>query len=187
MSAPRHKVWDESTRPHHDAGEHSTPVTDRGKAVAQSLLDVHGELRDQLGQLQELASNVLADRIEPAAARPMLQEMAMRKNNWTLGAYCSAYCMFVAGHHSGEDHEIFPRLRRRDPKLTPVLGRLQDEHVVIHDLLEGVDRALVKLVQGRVEAATDLQDVVDTLSDALLSHLSYEENELLAPMAVHFG
>ena len=64
----------------------------------------------------------------------------------------------------------------------PVIDRLAQEHVVIHDVLEGVDRALVALIEdpGRL---TELQRAVDVLTDTLLSHLSYEEQNLVEPLA----
>jgi hypothetical protein len=45
-----------------------------------------------------------------------------------------------------------------------------------------VDRALVAFVT-RPEDFTALQDAVDLLTDTLLSHLSYEEREIVEPLA----
>jgi hypothetical protein len=118
--------------------------------------------------------------------------MTMRQNNWTLGAYCESYCRIVTGHHALEDRSVFTHLRRRDPDLGAVLDRLQEEHVVIHDVLEQVDDALVGLVGAPSYAADataaldELQRALDLLTDTLLSHLAYEERELIAPLA-RFG
>jgi hypothetical protein len=63
--------------------------------------------------------------------------------------------------------------------------------VVIHDVLEQVDDALVGLVgapsQGAeaISALDELQRALDLLTDTLLSHLAYEERELIAPLARH--
>jgi hemerythrin-like domain-containing protein len=111
--------------------------------------------------------------------------MTMRQNNWTLGAYCESYCRVVTGHHSLEDTGIFPHLRSRDPDARPVIDRLEEEHEVIHDVLDDVDRALVALVADEPQALEHLQRVVDLLTDTLLSHLAYEERELLHPLARH--
>jgi hypothetical protein len=59
---------------------------------------------------------------------------------------------------------------------------LEQEHRTIHDVLEGVDQALVALVDGSGDLAL-VRGAVDLLSDALLSHLSYEERELVEPLA----
>ena len=65
---------------------------------------------------------------------------------------------------------------------------------MIADVLEQVDEALVGMVGGDGygaagrEALDELQRAVDLLTDTLLSHLSYEERELVHPLAQHgFG
>ena len=88
----------------------------------------------------------------------------------------------VAQHHSAEDTAVFPHLRARDQGLGPVLDRLQEEHHIIHAVLDSVDRALVGF-SAKSDNLTGLQDVADQLSDALLSHLAYEERELIEPLA----
>jgi uncharacterized membrane protein affecting hemolysin expression len=65
-----------------------------------------------------------------------------------------------------------------------VIDRLADEHEVIHHAIERVDRALV----AHIEHSDDfrpLQAALDELGDALLSHLGYEEEELVEPLGRH--
>ena len=50
-------------------------------------------------------------------------------------------------------------------------------------LLDHLDRALVALVADEEAGTEQLQEVLDLVTDALLSHLSYEERELLHPLA----
>lgn len=50
----------------------------------------------------------------------------------------------MAQHHGVEDASLFPHLARREPQLHPVLDRLREEHLVIHDAIQEVDRALVQ-------------------------------------------
>jgi hemerythrin-like domain-containing protein len=108
--------------------------------------------------------------------------MSMRQNNWTAGAYCASYCRLVTMHHTAEDIMLFPQLGRLDPGLAPVVRRLEEEHHVIAGVLERVDAGLVALVNDPDRLA-ELIAAVDQLSDALLSHLSYEEHQLLEPLA----
>jgi hypothetical protein len=108
--------------------------------------------------------------------------MTLRQNNWTLGAYCQSYCRVVTLHHTLEDGPLFPQLRRADPRLAPVVDRLAEEHEVIHEILNRVDAALVALVEKPGDIS-EQQGAVDVLTDALLSHLSYEENEFVEPLA----
>jgi hemerythrin-like domain-containing protein len=111
--------------------------------------------------------------------------MTMRQNNWTLGTFCESYCRVVTVHHTIEDQSLFPYLRHHDPRLGPVIDRLQAEHRVIHDVLDGVDRALVAFISATDQGAAlaNLRSAADLLSDSLRSHLSYEERELVEPIA----
>jgi hypothetical protein len=178
--------WDETTRPSY-AGpdDQSYPQA----AVPQHLVDIHDHLRAELAQVRDIVDQVRRGQLSVGAARSEINTMTMRQNNWTLGAYCESYCRIVTGHHTLEDRSVFTHLRRRDPDLGAVLDRLQEEHVVIHDVLEQVDDALVGLVGApaygpdATAALDELQRALDLLTDTLLSHLAYEERELIPPLA----
>ena len=176
------QVLDESERPTGPALDPSRTYAPHQLASGQHLIDVHDHLRGELEQIRDLVEQVAAGSLGVGAARSHINTMTMRQNNWTLGVYCETYCRLVTTHHSIEDASLFPRLRRADPALTPVVDRLQEEHLIIHDVLEGVDKALVALVDGSGDIA-GLRDAVDLLDDTLLSHLSYEERELVEPLA----
>jgi alkanesulfonate monooxygenase SsuD/methylene tetrahydromethanopterin reductase-like flavin-dependent oxidoreductase (luciferase family) len=174
--------WDEASRPHRPPSAPEVEYSDRGRQVGQHLVDVHDMLRKELTELREVVAQVREGAVTPGDARSALNEMAMRQNDWTLGAFCSRYCRAVAQHHGLEDEAVFPHLRRSDAGLEPVIDRLHEEHLVIHDAIEAVDRALV----GHINDPTDfepLQSALDLLTDTLLSHLSYEEFELVEPLA----
>ena len=81
-----------------------------------------------------------------------------------------------------EDDAIFPHLAGADPNLPPVIQRLADEHLVIHDAIQDVDRALVQHI-NHPEDFEGIQAAMDFLTDSLLSHLSYEEVELVERLA----
>ena len=148
------------------------------------LVEVHDGLRAELTRLRDIVEQVVAGEEQAHRARNAINELTMRQNNWTLGAYCAQYCRFVTGHHGMEDRSVFPHLRRSDPALTPVLDRLESEHLVIHDVLEQLDEALVGLVSG-ASGSAELQRVVDRLSETLLEHLAYEEVELVPALDRH--
>ena len=174
--------WDESERPTGPALDQNRTYTPHELASGQHLIQVHDHLRAELEQIRDLVEQVAAGSMGVGQARSHINTMTMRQNNWTLGVYCESYCRLVTTHHSIEDASLFPRLRRADPALAPVVNRLQEEHLVIHDVLEGVDKALVALVDGSGDI-NGLRAAVDLLDDVLLSHLSYEERELVEPLA----
>jgi hypothetical protein len=176
------RAWDESTRPTGPERDPDRTYRADEQARGQHLVDVHDHLRSELSQLRELMNQVLSGVIDPGRARSHINTMTMRQNNWTLGTYCEAYCRLVTTHHTIEDHSMLPALSSADPRLKPVTDRLAEEHQVIHEVIERVDQALVAFV-GDPSSREVLRDAVDLLTDALLSHLSYEERELVEPLA----
>jgi hypothetical protein len=176
------RLWDETLRPSGPAPDPERSYTPSEQAAGRHLIDVHDHLRAELEQLRGLVQQVTTGTLDAGGARSAIATMTMRQNNWTVGAYCASYCRLVTTHHGLEDQALFPRLRDADPRLEPVVARLQEEHLVIHDVLERVDRALVGFVGGP-DGAAQLRDAVDLLTDTLLSHLSYEERELVEPLA----
>jgi alkanesulfonate monooxygenase SsuD/methylene tetrahydromethanopterin reductase-like flavin-dependent oxidoreductase (luciferase family) len=182
--------WREDDRPV-TAKPDDAAYTPGQQAASQHLVDVHDHLRSELAQLRDVVDQVRRGLLSVGQARSVLNTMTMRQNNWTLGAYCESYCRIVTGHHTLEDRSIFPHLRRRQPSLMHVIDRLEEEHHVIADVLEQVDEALVGIVgadgygsAGR-ESLGELQRSIDLLTDTLLSHLAYEERELVHPLAQH--
>ena len=159
---------------------------DAGRALARDLVAVHDHLRSELGQLRDMIAQVAAGSLDPGAARSGISKLTMRQNQWTVGAYCESYCRLVGLHHTIEDTSLFPGLGRLDSRLSPVTARLHEVHEVIAGLLARVDSALVSLVTDPVRGMPLVRAAVDLLTDALLSHLSYEEHQLLEPLA-RFG
>jgi hypothetical protein len=176
------EVWDEEARPTGPAADPDATYTERGRMAGRHLIEVHDHLRAELERVRSLVGQVAGGALDVGAARSEINEMTMRQNNWTLGAFCESYCRFVTMHHSLEDASLFPSLRRADPRLRPVLDRLSEEHQVIHDVLDRVDAALVATVSDP-KGIAELSDVVDLLTGTLLSHLSYEERVLVEPLA----
>jgi alkanesulfonate monooxygenase SsuD/methylene tetrahydromethanopterin reductase-like flavin-dependent oxidoreductase (luciferase family) len=176
-------AWDESTRPTGPAPEPGRLYTPDEQAAGRHLIDVHDALRAELTQLRDLVAQVAAGTASPAGVRSFITRMTIRQNNWTLGTFCETYCRVVTHHHTLEDRSVFPHLRHSEPGLAAVLDRLHAEHETIAELLERVDAALIDLVSG--EGLGGVQASVDLLTDALLSHFSYEERELIEPLARH--
>jgi alkanesulfonate monooxygenase SsuD/methylene tetrahydromethanopterin reductase-like flavin-dependent oxidoreductase (luciferase family) len=180
LSAER--LWDESQRPRGPRPVAGEQYRAAGRALAQELVAVHDHLRGELSQLREMIAQVAAGRLDPGTARSEIAKLTMRQNQWTVGAYCESYCRLVGTHHTIEDQSLFPGLRSLDPRLAPVVDRLHAEHLVIAGVLERVDTALVALVSSPVTGMPQLRSAVDLLTDTLLSHLSYEEGELVEPL-----
>jgi alkanesulfonate monooxygenase SsuD/methylene tetrahydromethanopterin reductase-like flavin-dependent oxidoreductase (luciferase family) len=177
--------WDETTRPTGPAADPSHRYTPDQQAAGRHLIDVHDHLRQELTQLRDLVAQVARGEAAAAAARSFITRMTIRQNTWTLGTFCESYCRVVTQHHTLEDRSVFPHLKRSDPALEAVIDRLEQEHVTIADILERVDQALVGLVSESGEGSEGVNRAIDLLTDALLSHFSYEERELIGPLAQH--
>ncbi len=178
-------LWDEATRPTRAESSEDVTYSNSGRRIGSHLIDVHKHLRAELSKVRDLMDDVRAGAIEAQDARDTLDEMTIRQNDWTLGAYCAAYCRLVAVHHGIEDNSIFPYLRSCEDDLEPVIDRLVEEHLVIHEVLDRVDRELIELVAAPGDFS-QLQRATDLLTDVLLSHLAYEEEQLVEPLA-RFG
>ncbi|MGD9571876.1 MAG: LLM class flavin-dependent oxidoreductase [Thermoleophilia bacterium] len=175
--------WDEASRPVAPAPDGEVTYTRRGRLVAGHLIEVHDMLRTELAELRDVLAQVREGALSAGDARGALNEMALRQNDWTLGAFCSRYCGAVTRHHGLEDDAILPHLARSEPGLAPVIDRLVDEHVVIHEAILEVDAALVDHLEHPEAGFGRIQEAIDLLTDALVSHLAYEERELVGPLA----
>ena len=87
--------------------------------MGRHLIDVHDMLRTELTELRGIVAQVRDGALGAGDARSALNAMAMRQNDWTLGAFCARYCTVVAQHHGLEDDAVFPHLARTDPALRP--------------------------------------------------------------------
>lgn len=176
------RLWDEAARPRGPEPSPDAVYTAAGRAHSRQLVGVHDHLREELAKIRELVRKVADGVLGVGDARDEINAMTMRQNNWTMGAYCESYCRLVTIHHTLEDRSLYPQLRAGDARLGPVLDRLTEEHQVIHEVLERLDAALVGTV-AEPKRITEVAEAVDLLTDTLLSHLSYEERELVEPIA----
>ncbi len=140
-------MLDEDTRPAAPEPGEDVPFSRRGLAVGQHLIDVHDHYRAELEQVRDLLARVAKGITGAGDARGELNRLTIRANDWTLGGACQMQCVSLTEHHGTEDAAIFPHLRQSQDTLRDVLDRLDTEHHAIHDVLEEIDAALIRLVQ----------------------------------------
>ena len=177
--------WDESLRPTGAEPPDDVVFEPRGLAVGMHLIEVHDHFRAELERVYDILDQVRRGALEVGAARSQVNAMALRSNNWALGSFCQSYCRAITEHHSMESEVVFGHLRISDDRLADVVDRLHEEHEAIHELLDALDAELVALV-ARPDQFDGIERALARLSDALLSHFSYEERELIPPLA-RFG
>lgn len=175
--------WDDATRPHRVPSGAEVSYTRRGQLAGKHLIDVHNVLRAELTELQDVLAQVVEGALTAADARAALREMALRQNNWALGAFCLRYCALVTAPMGWRTPRCSLTSPRRIPPLQPSSGVSSMNISVIHEAIEAVDHALVAHIANPDDGFAALSSAMDYLSDALLSHLAYEEQELVEPLA----
>ncbi len=170
---------DRPRAPRHD----DAPDTPVGREGADFLVAVHDHLRAELAQAVRAVGLAVTDARRAADARALVQDLSSGLDPAAVGSYCRRWCRVVEMHHRIEDASMFPHLAQADAELRPVLDRLSHEHEVIHAVLVRLDDLLVDLAQGSLQAAGPVSLALAELEDGLLSHLAYEEQELLGPIA----
>jgi Hemerythrin HHE cation binding domain len=190
--------FDDDERPRLPRGEDREAVVSASRS-AQFLVAVHDHLRAELARVVHVVQQVASGQLSPGEGRAEVHDLGMQRTYRAVGSFCGGYCQVVAVHHGIEDQRLFPDLADADSRLRPVLDRLGHEHEVIHDVLVAVDRALVRLVRGEgardatapigpthlgpAAETAELLELVTRLETLLLSHLDYEESQLLEPIA----
>lgn len=113
--------------------------------------------------------------LEVALAAP--KNLAARHRLRRLGSY---YVEFVHAHHTGEEAELFPALRRdEEGDLDEIVDQLEADHRTVAERLRAVATALEAIDDfappETVDAATA---ALQALGDALFTHLAFEEESI---------
>ena len=95
-----------------------------------------------------------------------------------LGAHCLAFCAAVHTHHTGEDRDLLPALRRERPDLAPMIDKLVEDHWLVAGLLQRVEELVG---QGAADPAAVVGEL-DGLAAILDSHFAFEERKIAAAL-----
>jgi len=156
-------------------------VNPAGEAMAHELQAIHRLIRANLASIRKLMDEIVAG-AEVSDIRQEIDELRSSGIVWTLRLGCLRYCRFVHGHHGLEDAALFPGIRRVNPALSPVIDKLIADHRVVASLLDQIERAATAL-EIVPEARGDLAAGLSSLSDHLLAHLDYEEENLVPTLS----
>jgi alkanesulfonate monooxygenase SsuD/methylene tetrahydromethanopterin reductase-like flavin-dependent oxidoreductase (luciferase family) len=159
----------------------AAPLTQEEKAMGEALVLVHGMYREELRKVRD-GVDLVASMQTDLDALPLADRMTVRQNHWTLGMMVASYARMVTVHHTIEDVMMFRRLLEAQPRLQPVIHRLEEEHEVIAAHIEALDAALIDAVRDPADSLDVLRERVHDFGDVLLSHLDYEERELVEPL-----
>lgn len=140
------------------------------------LMAIHGAVRRDLARLSSAVSS-LADAAIEVADR--------RVGATGLSSYWSCFAEQLHHHHTIEDTEVFPYLRRSlSGRGAGVLDAMGTEHDAIDETQAAVQTALdALLADPTAPAASALRDRLATFRDVVLAHLAHEE-EAAVPLIV---
>ena len=92
----------------------------------------------------------------------------------------------LQAHHSTEDEFIWPALHERASLSDALIGRMEEQHVGVHDAIETTRRELQAWVATPTEAGSrSLTTALDTVVTRLTEHLAEEERDVVPLIAVH--
>ena len=151
------------------------PTAAVGSGLGQHLIQVHDQIRAETRKLLVAVNALTQNEDSPESARTALEALSLRQNHPGLGGLCSGFCELLTIHHTMEDHKAFPGLAVAHPGLSPVLKQLYDEHEVVAELIMKMDAALA----ATPAAVTQIKAISQILAEQLLSHLDYEESQLV--------
>ena len=164
---------DEATRPRAASG---VPLRPDQQTAGRHLRAVHDNFRSELAAVLGAVEAVRQGAATPGDVRDAVHQLSWRQHREDIGSFCGQLCRFVTMHHTLEDQALFPTVAAL-PGFAPVVERLMDEHHVVHERLVRIDEVLVRM-QTDEAAFDDLATAVGALSEVLLSHFLYEEEEM---------
>ena len=173
--------WDESTRPTTSAYDE---VGADERAAGEHLRAIHDMYRQGLSQVSQVLGQVVDGAAGVGEAREAVRQLGLRTAVERAGSFCGQLFRAVESHHRIEDAYLYPALRIADDGLGPVLDRLDDEHVVVHELLVRLDATLVAVAR-EPERVDVLVTEFGHLRRLLESHFRYEEAQIGGALGVH--
>lgn len=136
-------------------------------AFGDELIAVHDELRERLRQLRaNVGSGGNVD-----------------DERHSLRAHCAAFCAAVTLHHTSEDRRAFPVLADDAPELRPIIAKFAEDHELIADILDRVDREVHLLPdEPTTEELRRFHGELDGLVAIMESHFSFEERRIVSAL-----
>ena len=148
------------------------------EGMFRELLAIHAHLRRDLHTVHRLAAQA-RDGLCPATILGEIRNLETDSPLWRLKFGCWTYCRFVHAHHTVEDAALFPMARKADPALSPLIDRLEEDHLIVHHITEHI-AAIAANVPDDASGISRFQLVaaLTELESHLLAHLEVEEHAL---------
>jgi hypothetical protein len=151
-------------------------------ALSEQLVRVHQELRERLASLRAEIDSGTTSSISNSRTTGIIGTTGTTGNSGPddLLSHCLGFCTAIHTHHTGEDRQLFPALRAAAPELTPIVSKLEEDHVLVAGILRQI-RDLLTARPADSDLDPDparLQREFDGLTAILESHFSFEERRI---------
>lgn len=167
---------DDSTRP---KAAKIPGAQDHHRRSGRRLAQFHAMHLRELERVDRAMAQVFAGNGSADTLLATISSMQMISNMRLFGNLCGAACDILTGHHSIEDHYVFPRLKGHSQALDKVVERLKAEHLVIHQLIVRLESAAHGLIDNPgTSSAISLRAAFIELKSFVVSHFGYEQTEL---------
>jgi hypothetical protein len=145
-------------------------------ALSEQLIRVHQALRERLASLRAEVADGTPDGTTGNSGH------SGHSGHGDLLSHCLSFCTAIHTHHTGEDQQLFPALREATPELAPVIGKLEEDHVLVAGILRQIRDLLAGPGSGAHREPARLQRELDGLTAILESHFSFEERRIAAAL-----
>jgi hypothetical protein len=141
-------------------------------ADARDMFVVHTMFRREFGLMPALVRAVAADDKERTAL---------------VAGHVAIVSQILELHHTGEDKQIWPRLRERVPEeIAPIVGVMEGQHDAIHDALLQVEKTAEAWRESASAATRDaLAEAIEQLIRPTREHLALEEERVVPLIEQH--
>lgn len=175
---------DEATRP---TAPKIPAATDAHRRRGRHLADVHRMYLAEIDEVGRILGEVEKGEGEASRLAAAVQGLDMARNYRVFGTLCGRECHVLTIHHTIEDQQVFPALAARgEGGLRAVVERLQQEHLVVHELIERLEWAAMALMTAPgPDTFAEARDTFRALERVVRSHFGYEETELEEALGYH--
>lgn len=162
-------------------------ATEAHRRLGRRLGLYHAYHLEQLRHARQALDALLDGNGTAEGLAKALEGLDMIENYRRFGNLCGAECHALTVHHTIEDTQIFPVLRRGSQGLRAVIDQLGAEHVIIHDLIERLLTATAAIAHDpSLENLAVLETLFAALETFVPSHFGYEEAEISEALG-YFG
>lgn len=151
------------------------------------LAEIHRWHLAEIDHLHAIMARIAEGAEAPGALAAAVPGLDMTRNFRAFGTLCGRECRVLTFHHDAEEMQIFPALEQAgSPGLAAVVARLRQEHLLVHHLIERLDRDADRLeAEPGPESFAAAGDTLRELTRVVRSHFGYEETELAEALGWH--